>query len=186
MSVNITVDGAKEAAAVMEKCAKDYKKKVNKTLRSEGTKLRKEVRDKALKAIKIRTGNYMNGISVQSPYKYYKENQSEANDSVKVYGSHKRTLIKAGKIGYGRPKKGKSVKYGKNGRVRYANEHEARGAFHTHLIEYGHKIGGFYANKTDKKETKAFKIYSEAGEAFSARWQAACEALAAELVKEFD
>ncbi len=84
--MSIKVTGIDEVISGFEGVVKNYPTKVNSFLRSEGNKLKTRVKNKSISKINKVTGNYEKGITVQKPYKYYKENDGKAKDSVKVYG----------------------------------------------------------------------------------------------------
>ena len=84
----VYVTGLNELLKDMDGVVDKYNGKVTKMLRSEGTKLKKCVKNTAGTKIKRRTGNYLKGVTVQRPYQYNRSNGTKNKDSVKVYGKH--------------------------------------------------------------------------------------------------
>lgn len=84
--MSIKVTGITEVTMAFEGAVKGYKGQVTSFLRSEGNKLKGRIKDKARSRIKTKTGNYLNGVTAQKPYEYFKSKGTGANDSVKVYG----------------------------------------------------------------------------------------------------
>ena len=89
--MNISVHGIDGVIQAMEETVKEYPKKVRSFLRAEGNTVKNRVKEEFNeKGLQRLTGNYLRGVTVQKPYKYYKENVGKAKDSVKIYGKYKK------------------------------------------------------------------------------------------------
>ncbi len=153
--MNITVRGLDEVINKFDGAVKGYPAEVSKFLRKEGNALKREVTAKAKERIKKKTGNYLNGITAQNPYKYYKETGGRAKDSVKVYGRRK-TIEKKGKT--------------------------KKGAPHTHLIEKGHEKV-LWGRRTEEF-VRAFYIYRDAGKEYEGKFEGNAERFVDEAVRK--
>ncbi len=178
----LIVEGAKEAAEVFDHVSKVAKQEINKMLKSSGNKLRTEVRKTAQQTINTETGHYLNSVTPQNPYLYHKENGTDTNDSVKVYGKKGRITIKAGSVGFGSLFSGnvelyrgmsksdsfrvtsarlfsnvsKSGNFRVTNKVRYLEDTTFGGAPHTHLIEKGHRkiVPAFHGSRLENAAKK--------------------------------
>lgn len=152
MFMRMTITGLSDLENCMSDVVKSYNRDVSGFLRKEGTALKNRVKSSANKKLKKgphRTGNYVGSITAQKPYKYYKQNEGTAKDSVKVYG-----------------KRGRKAKYNKKGQ-------RINGGFHTHLIEEGHEKV-LWGRRTAER-VKAFYVYDDAEKKFKGRFEEDCE-----------
>lgn len=163
--MNISVYGIDGVIQAMEETVEEYPKKVRSFLKAEGNTVKKRVKDEFnTKGLHRLTGNYLNGISVQRPYNYYKENGGKAPDSVKTYGKRSK-------------RKEKSTKYGTY------NGSKGGGANHTHLIEEGHEKV-LWGRRTAER-VRAFYVYSDAKRKYEGEFEANAEAFVNEMLSKF-
>lgn len=173
MKIIVTEAGIEAVLTGFENLTKRYPKEVNNFLRREGGKLKTRTTKMALGKIKSETGNYMNGITVQKPYKYYRKNSGKAKDSVKVYGRKERKTVKVGTKIYSKGRK----------KIKTSKDTELAGAYHTHLIEKGHKKV-LWGNRTAER-VKAFYVYRDAGESYESIFESNCGSFIDNFLAQF-
>lgn len=165
-SVKLEVDGLDDTINGLLGTVKTYNKEATKFLRAEGKKLKTRVKRQAGKSgLKEKTGNYINSITAQKPYRYYKSTGT-SNDSVKVYAKH-------------------STRRGNNHSIvdKSEGKYSYGGGNHAHLIEKGHKKV-LWGNRTAER-VRAFYIYRDARNEYEAVFERNCETFINKVVGMF-